>query len=250
MAIYRWPPKPEPLGFTWIWGLHGTARKGQSTQWRPGPPPHPGYVNFQIAPIKLQYVKGNLQIAAILTDTMPLVGAVLAYWGAFEVIMNDILASFVIADADPNDERWERRNFTKRSRLLKDKAKARFPGKIADEITSILHSAAVYHWQRNLIAHGHYRVTFDNRKWDRAYSVACGRVNGRYVSMRMIPEDMERMYHELGVLAGRLTDLSCKDDPNAHCTLPSWHRSRVLGFLRRHRPIPPTAKSIEPRHPA
>lgn len=132
----------------------------------------------------------------------------------------------------------------KRRKLLKSKTKQRFPGPIHQEVCSILDDAAVYHWQRNLIAHGHYVA--EKVSATEVCPVAHGTVKDRRVSIVLRAAFLERMAYELGFLAGRITDLS---DETQSGRVPLLDRLTLQAFLRTNHPPPPIDQRIEPRHP-
>lgn len=180
------------------------------------------------------------------TTTYPLIGAVALHWGDLETLMDRLLATFVAADADPNDEHWERLGFEKRRKKLKEKARVRFPGLISDEIDRILDAAAVYHWQRNIVIHGHFSLS---AKDGVATTHAKGTVNRVLRSMIVTDDHLERLYHEISFLAGRIADLTCSDKGAGGCWLSWRNRSKLRAFVKRYCPSRPTPKKIEPRHP-
>jgi hypothetical protein len=175
----------------------------------------------------------------------PLIGAVALFWGGFEAKMDELLSSFIAADADPHDQGWTRRPFKKRKELLIEKARSRFPGRISEEIERILRAGATYHWQRNLLIHGHFTAHF---KIGAVTITAEGLVHDRYVALPVTSEHLERMHHEIGILNGRLHDLTA-DRRAGKCWLSLRDRSTLRAFVAKHPWTPPTAQRIQPQHP-
>jgi hypothetical protein len=186
----------------------------------------------------------RIKIPTVSEAMLPLIGAAVAYWGDLELHLDDLLTAFVAADADSNDENWQRKNFRKRRQLLKQKVRARFPGRIATEVCSILDAATEYHWQRNLLVHGHYKLHIHGLV---TTVIASGYHNGRYIEAWFEERYLEEMYHELGMLTGRFQDLTACDD--SKCALSSRNRQRLRAFVRRHHLSPPTPERRRPRHP-
>lgn len=174
-----------------------------------------------------------------------LVGQVAVYWGALEQKMDGILSAFVAADSDADDDGWERKQFRKRQEMFKKKVASRFPGAIADEVNSILSAARAYHWQRNLIVHGHASANFVDGI---GTAVVKGVLNGRFVSLQLHADHLSRMFAELGFLSGRLESLTAEDDAGSYLSSPD--RSLLRAFVTTNQPPAPIPQSIAPQHPA
>ena len=176
----------------------------------------------------------------------PLIGAVAAFWGSFELRMDELLASFVQADRSHHDAGWQRRNFKKRSALLKDKVAKHFrsPTAISREIDGILAKAAVYQWQRNLVVHGHYRAT-DAKGLLRFHTE--GVLNGKLAKLPITFDFLEQLYHELFMLTGRL--IWCTDPASDPHALSSHDRSLLRDFVLKHPPNLPTPQILAPQLP-
>ena len=222
------------------WGFSGTITPGSPTTWDLNPEqyfsvPMPGRLN-RIIPGE------RLVLPSIPEAFCPLVGAVVAYWGEFETRMDSLLAAFVIADNDPNDAKWRRIGFERRRELLKRKVKKRFPGPVAEAVSAILGAARVYYWQRNLIVHGHFMLKIDH---GRAYPIAYGYVKDEYVELPLNEEFLERMYHELGMLSGRIQDIIDGEMP-----LPLHETQTIKALAQKARENPPTHRNVQPLHPA
>lgn len=171
----------------------------------------------------------------------PLIGYVAGLWGNFELRMDELLASFVAADASEDDARWQTRPFKQRKALLRKKCAKHFDGAIVTEINELLDTAAGIHWQRNLIIHGHYRVA--NLLTVGVY--ADGVHNGRMVSLPVTQRSLEKLYHDIAVLSGRL--VRCVDPDAGVHSLSSAHRSQLRDFVRKHPPDLPTPQILAPR---
>jgi hypothetical protein len=244
MAETNWPPKRDRI--TWAWQFYGDNKDSpKRVKWTVGK--RPGWVlsmpGFNDALMR----KGDRFIMPLArTTSYPLIGAVALHWGDFEIAMDKLLASFVAADADPNDIGWDRRGFAVRKKLLVVKAAVHFPGLISDEIIRILKAAAAYHWQRNLVVHGHFVAKADKGV---VTTIAQGRVHKRDVAMAVTDEHLERMYHEISFLAGRLSDLTSADRKAGRSWLSWKDRSRLRAFVKKHPPSLPTFGKIPPQHP-
>jgi hypothetical protein len=197
---------------------------------------------FLFAPILTKYLPPggtyDLLLPPIPRQFYPLIGAVAAFWGNFELRMDELLASFVQADGSDHDAGWQRRNFKKRRGLLKDKLKIHFPGAVSTEISSILDGASQLHWQRNLVVHGHFRITNIPGLPVHAEGV----IKGKLVKLPITAEFLERMYHELAILGSRL--MGCVDPSRSPHALSSQDRSRLRAFLQKHPPNLPTAQML------
>lgn len=239
----HWPLKRDLT--KWRWSFRGTSQKGsRRIEWTTEPEKGWSFEAPGFNPAMMR--KGsNFVMPLARSSSYPMIGAVALHWGDFEIKMDSLLAAFVAADADPNDQEWQRLPFKKRKGLLQRKAKKRFPGRISDEITRILRLAATYHWQRNLVIHGHFKLEVKNAV---VTTYAEGMVRRRLVRLPVTDEHLERMYHEISFLAGRLIDLSAKRGGGL-CWLSLRDRSKIRAFLAKHRPNPATPKKIPPQHP-
>jgi len=180
----------------------------------------------------------SLMLPPVPAHFYPLIGAVATFWGYFELRANDLLASFVEADQSDHDAGWIRRNFKKRSGLLKQKVAAHFPGPIRNEIGTILGTAAVYHWQRNLIVHGHLRCV--NNPGLPVH--AEGTHNGKWVKLPLTATSLEKLYHDIAILTSRI--MGCTDPEREDHTLSSPDRSLLRAFVLKHPPNLPIPQML------
>jgi hypothetical protein len=222
------------------WRFRGTLAPGSPTRWEV----NPAESTTIILPGKLDRIPlgESLQIPLLPEVYCGPVGAVVAYWGEFEIRMDRLLEALVFADNDPDDAGWRRLAFERRRKLLKRKIKARFPGPLADKVVAILGAARIYHWQRNLIVHGHYRLQIEDGRF---YPVAQGYVGDEYLELPLNEDFLMRMYHELGMLSSRLRRLTDEEPPQ-----PSPDISILQEFSRKARLNAPTPRTVPAQHPA
>ena len=94
------------------------------------------------------------------------IGLVVAYWGNFEVLFDQILGALLQAEQNAGGQlqpgKWKHLSFNKRRQLFdrfcKESLNARKP-EIASKFLGLLARAADLQWKRNMIAHGTYRYS-------------------------------------------------------------------------------------------
>jgi len=142
------------------------------------------------------------------------IGAVIAYWGAFETSFDGILGSLIEADGEKirkNKKKWRNLGFSGRCDLFKeiceDWISAEYPSE-AEEYLSIIERARGASKKRNLLAHGNYSYTILAHSMSATNFRAINSRSGEFFAFD--DEILIGLHHEISHLAASLIMTSRK----------------------------------------
>jgi hypothetical protein len=197
------------------------------------------------ASFNISYLKEGKDIVflPIPDGILRLIGLVAAHWGTFEVVLNKLIeASYVAIGGAPDG--WQRLGFAKRKKLFVDivrnDLKNTFPAAASNYI-KIAGDAADLHWQRNIVVHGLYRVTFPPAGSESPTFWAEGTHNGNEVKIPIDVPTLEKLWHGIAHLTGGLMSTV-----RLHGSVEGWPQTfSDTELLRTHQEAihPPDPKS-------
>jgi hypothetical protein len=174
------------------------------------------------------------------------IGKLAITWSFIELQIDELIAALAKVSVTPPPSNLERLNFKKRKELCRDLAKEVFSEdpQVLGTLQSILGDAADLHWRRNFILHGRLQSTL------RAPEIlangapigitidARSRHNGRNTTLTFQDDGLERLFYDIGHVAGRLRNFVNAESGPAH--LPSLEKQHLQDFLSANLPNPPT----------
>lgn len=164
------------------------------------------------------------------------IGKLAFTWGYFELELDRFIVA--LEKETDTDHASLKQSFKKRKERCRDLSKVAFAANptIHDEVASILGSAADLHWRRNVIVHGSSTVKLkamgpkNDKVWIEYDLVFKGDMEGKKTSLHLKANDIERLYYQIGHLAGRLVQMINPDDEVPG--LASEDKERRQAFLR------------------
>jgi hypothetical protein len=169
---------------------------------------------------KISYLKegDHIAILPIPNDLLRLIGLVVAHWGLFETLLDTLIDGFITA-IKKDIPGWRRLGFTKRKELFKTLVDEWFESRpaIAASYRQIIGDAASLFWQRNIVSHGQYRVTFPPAGSEPPVFWAEGVHNGKPVNLSIDEPTLEQLWHGIAHLTGAL-----KHTVTLHGSLGEW----------------------------
>lgn len=172
----------------------------------------------------------HLAVIPVPPETLILIGQVVAYWGDFEVKLNEIIRSAleVLQRDEPN---WPRRAFRKRKELFLTLAEEVWQGapEIVAEVKAHMGTAADLHWRRNAVTHGFYAFTYPPHSSGETTIRAEGHHKKRAVTVPIDVPTLEKLWHDIAHLTGNFTETLRKviNLPAAWQTLPDRYLLEV-----------------------
>jgi hypothetical protein len=143
-------------------------------------------------------------------DVERLIGAVVAYWGAYEVRMNSLIWEFAKAMHKTLDRDWERQEFRRRKETFKtlavEYARLMFPD-WEKKLAQLADTSGDLHWRRNVVAHGLYEIqpipTPEGRPSDYRIT-STGVVKGQPRSIPIDEPTLTKLWHDISHLVGEI----------------------------------------------
>lgn len=164
------------------------------------------------ATFKRKYLKDGKHVAFLPMDDALTshIGRVTAYWCYYEALLNCLIQDMLEA-AERHEPNWQRRAFTKRTELARELLSAVIFPHADDEgkrrIRKCLDKAADLQWRRNAIVHGSYRLTIAASSSDVIF-YADGTHNGKAVTVRLDPDTLEKLWHDISHLSGEFIEVA------------------------------------------
>lgn len=188
---------------------------------------------LSLIPIRKKWLRrpGAFYMAPVPHEFYQLIGAVIIFWSFLEPTLDNILEA-LLAETNQKKTGWRFLSFRQRTKLLREAIASAFgrKTKIKDALDCALSAAVKMQGQRNLLVHGQYIFVFPKKGPGRLE--VTGKLNRRIVRREFTADDLEKLYHEIGMLIGDLGSLFDPNDP--HPQLSSQDRQTLQDILRRH----------------
>lgn len=192
---------------------------------------------LELAPFDTRRIKKPSTLFSAPTEFLIHAGRVVLSWSGIEQSMDRLITRMLIV-TDQSEPGWQRRNFRKRKKLFRDLVEIAFHQNLFLESYALetMNDAATLYWKRNVIVHG--KIIMEMAGSTREIRlIATGIHNGKTVSIRVLPDELEQIFYDIAHVDGRLTQFLSENPkiPGAS----SQDKQFLQEFLRNSRPTPP-----------
>ena len=159
---------------------------------------------LEMAPFDTRRIKKPSALFSAPTEFLISAGRVVLSWSGVEQSMDRLIARMLIVTGQ-SEPSWQRRNFKKRNRLFRDLVKIAFHENSFLESYALetMNDAATLYWKRNVIVHG--KIIMEMASSTRQIRlIATGIHNGKTVSIRVLPDELEQIFYDIAHVDGRL----------------------------------------------
>jgi len=167
---------------------------------------------LEMAPVDTRRIKKPSSLFSAPINFLIPAGRVVLSWSGVEQSMDRLIARMLIVVGQP-EPGWEHRNFRKRKKLFRDLVKIAFHDNsfLESYALEIMNDAATLYWKRNVITHG--KIIMEMARSTREIRlIATGKHNGKAVSIRVLPDELEQIFYDIAHVNGRLSQF-LRGDP-------------------------------------
>jgi hypothetical protein len=162
-------------------------------------------VVLEMAPLDTRRIKTPSALSSPPTEFLIPAGRVVLSWSGVEQSMDQLITRMLVITAQ-SEPGWQHRNFRKRKDLFRKLVKIAFDKRsfLKSYALGAMDDAATLYWKRNVLTHGKIIMEMGGPTRE-IRLIATGTHNGKTVSIRMLPDELEQIFYDIAHIDGRLT---------------------------------------------